>query len=220
MQPAPRPSRPKDPASPTATPVVRALLITRDDPAIVRGLRAGEPWARAALFDRCAPAVERIVRRILGPGRDEVADVVHDAFVQALSSFDKLRDPQALISWIQSIATHTACKAIRARRARRWLFFWDPAELPDLPSDARDPQLTEACRRTYAVFDRLPTDERAAFALRYIEGLEVERVAELCDVSLSTIKRRLARAETRFTAAARHDEVLSTWLEEGDRWTK
>ncbi len=220
MQPAPRPSRPKDAASPTSTPVVRALPITRDDPAIVRGLRAGEPWARAVFFDRCAPAVERIVRRVLGPGRDEIADVVHDAFVQALSSLDKLRDPQALISWMQSIATHTACKAIRARRARRWLFFWDPAKLPDPPIDAHDPQLTEACRRTYAVLDRLPADERAAFALRYVEGLEVERVAELCNVSLSTIKRRLARAETRFTAAARHDEMLSTWLEEGDRWTK
>lgn len=221
MPPAPRPSRPKDPEPfGGPKPVVRALPITRDDPAIVRGLRAGEPWARAALFDRCAPVVESIVRRILGPGKDDIADVVHDAFVQALVSLDKLRDPQALIAWMQKIATHTACKVIRARRARRWLFFWDPAELPELHTDGVDPHLTEACRRTYAVLDRLPTDERAAFALRYIEGLEVERVAELCDVSLSTIKRRLARAETRFTAAARHDEILSTWLEEGDRWTK
>ena len=200
--------------------VVRALPVVRDDPAIVRGLRAGEVWARAALFDRCAPTVERIVRRILGHGRDEIADVVHDVFIQALTSIDKLREPQALVGWMQQIAAHTACKAIRARRARRWLFFWDPAELPEPSSDGVDPHLTEACRRTYAVLDKLPADERAAFALRYIEGLEVERVAELCDVSLSTIKRRLARADVRFTAAARRDEVLSTWLEEGDRWTK
>jgi RNA polymerase sigma-70 factor, ECF subfamily len=221
MQPVPRPSRPRD-AEPLANmkPVVRALPITRDDPAIVRGLRAGEPWARAALFDRCAPVVERIVRRILGRGADEIADVVHDAFVQALASIDKLRDPQVLVTWMQTIATYTACKAIRARRLRKWLFFWDPAKLPEPLVDGVDPHLSEACTRTYAVLERLPTDERVAFALRYIEGLEVERVAELCNVSLSTIKRRLARAETRFTAAARHDEVLSTWLEEGDRWTK
>jgi RNA polymerase sigma-70 factor (ECF subfamily) len=221
MHPVPRPSRPRDAELlGNAKPVVRALPITRDDPSIVRGLRAGEPWARAALFDRCAPVVERIVRRILGRGRHEIADVVHDAFVQALASIDKLRDPQALISWMQTIATYTACNAIRARRLRKWLFFWDPAELPEQPIDGVDPHLSEACRRTYAILERLPTNERAAFALRYIEGLEVERVAELCDVSPSTIKRRLARAETRFTAAARHDEILSTWLEEGDRWTK
>jgi RNA polymerase sigma-70 factor, ECF subfamily len=220
MQPA-RPQRVKESAQVSVvTPVVRALPIVRDDPAIVRGLRAGEPWARAALFDRCAPAVERIVRRILGRGRQEIDDVLHDAFVQALVSIDKLRDPQALVGWMQKIATHTACRAIRARRARRWLFFWDPAELPEHPTDGVDSDLTEACRRTYALLERLPTDERAAFALRYIEGLEVERVAELCDVSASTIKRRLTRAESRFTAAAKNDEVLSKWLEEGRRWTK
>jgi RNA polymerase sigma-70 factor (ECF subfamily) len=121
---------------------------------------------------------------------------------------------------MQQIATHTACRAIRARRARRWLFFWDPAELPEAAVNDVDSDVTEACRRTYAVLERLPADERVAFALRYIEGMEVERVAECCDVSLSTIKRRLDRAETRFTAAARHDEVLSKWLEEGRRWTK
>ena len=215
-----RPQRTKDAAPKSgASPVVRALPVLRDDPAIVRGLRAGEPWARAALFDRCAPTVERIVRRILGRGRHEISDVVHDAFVQALGSLDNLRDPQALVGWMQKIATHTACRAIRARRARRWLFFWDPAELPEPPMDSVDSEVTEACRRTYALLERLPTDERVAFALRYIEGMEVERVAELCDVSLSTIKRRLGRAETRFTAAARRDEVLAKWLEEGQRWT-
>ena len=219
MQSATRPQRTKESATKSESPpVVRALPIMRDDPAIVRGLRAGEPWARAALFDRCAPAVERIVRRVLGRGRDEIDDVVHDAFVQALGSLDKLRDPQALIGWMQKIATHTACRAIRAQRARRWLFFWDPAELPEPATDGVDSEVTEACRRTYALLERLPTDERVAFALRYVEGMEIEKVAELCDVSLSTIKRRLGRAETRFTAAARHDEVLSKWLEEGQRW--
>jgi RNA polymerase sigma-70 factor, ECF subfamily len=215
-----RPQKPKESPHLGAMAPVRALPIMRDDPAIVRGLRAGEPWARAALFDRCAPSVERIVRRILGRGHHEIADVVHDAFVQALSSVDKLRDPQALVGWMQKIATYTACRAIRARRARQWLFFWDPAELPDPPVNGVDSDLTEACRRTYEVLERLPTDERVAFALRYIEGLEVERVAELCDVSVSTIKRRLSRAETRFTAAARRDDVLAKWLEEGERWTK
>lgn len=221
MQPAPRPQRTKQTTPQSGvSPVVRALPVLRDDPAIVRGLRAGEPWARAALFDRCAPTVERIIRRILGRGQHEIEDVVHDAFVQALGSLERLRDPQALVGWMQTIATHTACRAIRARRARRWLFFWDSEELPESPATDIDADVSEACRRTYALLEKLPTDERVPFALRYIEGLEVERVAELCDVSLSTVKRRLNRAETRFTAAARHDEVLAKWLEEGQRWTK
>lgn len=148
MQSSARPQRTKENAPKTgSSPVVRALPVVRDDPAIVRGLRADEPWARAALFDRCAPSVERIIRRILGRGRHEIADVVHDAFVQALSSLDNLRDPQALVGWMQKIATYTACRAIRARRARQWLFFWDPAELPEPSVEGVDAETTEACRR-------------------------------------------------------------------------
>ena len=36
----------------------------RDDTALVEGLSAGEPWARAALFERYAPPIERLLRKI------------------------------------------------------------------------------------------------------------------------------------------------------------
>ncbi len=199
---------------------VVALPSVAGDVALVEGLRSGEAWARAALFDRYAPQVERILRRILGSDRHtEIADLCHDTFVQALQSVDRLREAEALAGWMQSIAAHTAFRAIRSRRARRWLFFWEPAELPEVSVEGVDPELVEAYRRTYAVLDRFPAAERVAFALRYIEGMDVARVAEVCDVSLATIKRRLARAEQRFARAARRDEVLRPWLEQGGRWT-
>src|SRR4029079_218194 len=86
-------------------PAVRALPIVRDDAALVAGLKAGEPWARAALFDRYAPTVERILRRVLGNDRHgDMADLVQDAFVQALASIEGLREAEALLAWMQTIA--------------------------------------------------------------------------------------------------------------------
>jgi RNA polymerase sigma-70 factor, ECF subfamily len=208
--------------SPTALAagVVRPLPSVRDDHALVKGLRAGEMWARAALFDRYAPDVERILRRILGYEiHTDIADLVHDTFVQALASFDTIRDAAALRGWMQSIAAHTAYRAIRSRKVRRWLRFWEPSEIPEVPVSDVDPDVREAYRRTYKALDRLPADERVAFVLRYVEGMDLGQLAETCQVSLSTIKRRLARAETRFMRAAQRDEVLRTWLEEGGRWT-
>jgi len=108
----------------SADDVVRELPLVRDGAALVDGLRAGEPWARAALFERYAPMVERIVRRVVGHDRHtELADVVQDAFVQALASIDRIRDPMALPAWMQTVEAHAAHHAIRARRARRWLRF-------------------------------------------------------------------------------------------------
>jgi RNA polymerase sigma-70 factor, ECF subfamily len=200
--------------------VVRQLPFVRDDAALVAGLRAGEAWARAALFDRYAPHVERILRRILGHHQHtDFADLLHDAFVQALASIDGLRDADALLAWMQTIAARTAYRAIRARRIRRWLCFWEPDELPEMPAVGIEPEILEAHRRTYALLDSLPARERVAFALRYIEGMELAKVAAVLDISLATVKRRLTHAEQRFARAAERDPVLRPWLKEGGRWT-
>jgi RNA polymerase sigma-70 factor (ECF subfamily) len=199
--------------------MLRVLPVVRDDAAVLAGLRAGEAWAKGLFFERYAPHVERILRRVLGnDAHGDLADLVHDAFIQALRSLDAMRDPQALLAWMQTIATRTAYRAIRARRARRWLRFWAPEELPDPPSEA-DPASLEAYRRTYAVLNRMPADERVAFALRYIDGMDLAEVARACEVSLATIKRRLVKAEERFVAAAQKDDLLAQRLLSGGRWT-
>ncbi len=213
-------ARPSNPGPGPDGATVRALPIVRDDVALVAGLRAGEAWARAALFDRYAPHVERILRRVLGNDRHgDMADLVQDAFVQALASLDRLREAEALLAWMQTIAARTAFRAIRTRKARAWLKFWEPAEVPEPAVEGADPDVIEAHRHTYALLERMPAEERVIFALRYIDGMELERIAEIREVSLATIKRRLSRAEQRFSHAAQRDSVLRPWLEEGGRWT-
>jgi RNA polymerase sigma-70 factor (ECF subfamily) len=57
----------------------------------------------------------------------------------------------------------------------------------------------------------MTVDDRMVFALRFIEGMELQEIATELAVSLSTVKRRLARASTRFEAAARHTRCLRDW---------
>lgn len=201
--------------------VVRALPVpVRDDAALLAGLRAGEAWARAGFFDRYAPAVKRILRRVLGPAGDpELPDLVQDAFLEALRSIDRVREASTLAAWMQSIAAHTALRAIRRRSRKKWLRFWEPADLEQAHAVAPNAEACEALSRTYAALDRLDAEQRLAFTLRYVEGLELVDVASACGVSLATVKRRLARAEQRFVAIAQGDAVLRRWLEEGGRWT-
>jgi RNA polymerase sigma-70 factor (ECF subfamily) len=120
---------------------------------------------------------------------------------------------------MQTIAARTAFRAIRARKARAWLKFWEPSEVPEVVCEGADPDVLEAHRHTYALLERMPAEERVIFALRYIDGMELERIAAVCEVSLATIKRRLSRAEQRFAHAAERDSVLRPWLQEGGRWT-
>jgi RNA polymerase sigma-70 factor (ECF subfamily) len=215
-----RPAALSAPTLPSAPAVVRALPAVRDETALLEGLRAGEAWAKAALFERHAPQVQRILRKVLGPQpRLELPDLIHDVFVRALASVDQLREPGAMPAWLQMITLRVAYRALHAQKARRWLRFWEPLETVEIPAGAVDLDALEAYRRTYAVLDRMPAEERVVFALRHIDGMELSPLAVACGVSLATVKRRLVKAEQRFASAAQRDPVLRAWLEEGSRWT-
>jgi RNA polymerase sigma-70 factor (ECF subfamily) len=196
--------------------VVRLPQPARTDEEIVRGMREEEAWAAAALLDRYGALVERIVRRIMGHDPD-LQDLVQDAFATILASVSQVRDDKALKGWIAQVAAHTAHHAIRRRKLTRLIFFWQKDE-PELSCEI-DVGAREGVLRVYKALEKLPADERVAFALRTIDEMPLEDVASACGVSLATIKRRLARAEQRFTAIVRGDPVLETWMKEGEKWT-
>jgi RNA polymerase sigma-70 factor (ECF subfamily) len=197
--------------------VVRPLPFAGDDDALIAALRAGDRRAVAALIERHATHVLRVLARILGADA-ELPDLQHDVFVRALGSLEDVRDPSALKGWLSIIAVNTARTALKRRGLRRWLRFLPWEEVPEVEAPAASADDTEALRVTYGVLDRLPREERIAFALRFVEGMELTEVAAATGVSLATAKRRLSRAQGRFLALAGREPALSEWIQEGARW--
>jgi RNA polymerase sigma-70 factor (ECF subfamily) len=195
----------------------RRIGFAGGDAALVEALRSGHPGAPTELFDRYSAHIERVLAAVLGIDR-ELPDLLHEVFSKAFSDIDKLDNPERLGSWLTSIAVFTARGCIRRRRRGRWLRFWAPEELPDVPTGEAPLEAREALAAIYRVLDNLPTQERIVFSLRFVSGLELTDVARACRVSLSTIKRRLGRAEQLFLEAARRDPVLSERLEGSERW--
>jgi RNA polymerase sigma-70 factor (ECF subfamily) len=173
------------------------------DAALVVAARAGEVWAREALFRRHAVAANRLALRLLG--RDhEVEDVVQDAYVIVLGGLDRLQDPQAFGSFLAGVIVRRVRRVIWRRRLARRLGLIPGAEpidlgvllAPDAPAD-----VVAELRSIYAVVDELPADERVALLLRRVEGVPLEEVARLCNCSTATAKRRIAAAEQRLRRA-------------------
>jgi RNA polymerase sigma-70 factor, ECF subfamily len=200
--------------------VVLPLGFAGDDRALVEALRANHPGAKAALFQRHVGWVERLITHVIGFDA-ELADILQEVFTRALGSIHTLKDPSALEPWLGRVATHTARKVLRTRTRRAWLRrFVDSSEEEryEPAALAFAPEARQALRAVYRVLDVLPADERIAFALRFIDGMELTEVAASCDVSLATIKRRLVRSEKRFVAVAARYPELSPWLEGGAKW--
>jgi len=195
-------------------------FLAEDVASLVAGVRAGNPGAKAAFFMRYSADVERLVTHLIGPDR-ELADILQEVFVQALSSLASLRDPEALKPWLLRIATNCARRTLRTRSRRAWLRFFADAdeEARFEPATAMlDAEGRETVRAVYTSLGRMPADERIAFALRYVDGMELTEVAEACSVSLATAKRRISRAEARFVRMASSHPALEQWLREGARW--
>ncbi len=198
------------------TSVVRELhpLHKAADGLLVSEIRKGSTEAAGVLFDRYGAHVERLVWSILGP-EPEAEDLLHEIFVRALEKIETVEEPSRLKSWLTGITVYTAREWIRRRTRWRWLRFVDV--LPETSQPTASEEVSEATRCTFDVLRSMSADERVFFSLRFIEGMELAEVALACDVSISTVKRRLKSAEKHFVARAKRHEALRPWLEEG-RW--
>jgi RNA polymerase sigma-70 factor (ECF subfamily) len=187
------------------------LPAPESDEILVLALRARHPDAGTQLFDRYAPHVRRVLVRVMGPD-SEILDLVHDVFVTALESVHRLVDPRALRAWLTQIAVFTARARIRRRVRGRVLRFLPFSELPEPELPPVDFEASESMQAVYRVLGDLDADQRIAFALRFVAGMELTEVAASCGVSLATIKRRLSRAQSNFATSAQREPALVEWL--------
>ena len=182
---------------------------TESDAMLVFALRGQDLSAAGRLYDRYASNVRGMVHRMLGPDA-ELDDVVQDVFVAAITSIGNLREPTLLKSWLLGIAVGKVRDHLRTRWRRRWLSFLPTEELPERAVPGSESQV-DVVQEVCSILDRLPPEERIALLLHRLEGLSLEEAAKTCNMSVSTFKRRVARAEAKFILRAKYHPALTEW---------
>jgi RNA polymerase sigma-70 factor (ECF subfamily) len=198
------------PVSRVAPPHLRLLEEPQERPSLAQALQARRASAERAFLEEYTPFVERLLTRILG-FESELDDLVQEVFVRAFVRIDDLRDDN-LKSWIGAFAVNVAREALRRRRRRRWLSFVAPEEMLDVPTATATPEIRDAALALYSLLGKMDPEDRVVFSLRLIEGMQLAEIAVLCDLSLSTVKRRIQRAEAWFSTRARRDPRLADWV--------
>lgn len=182
----------------------------RDDVMLVAGLVARAPWAEAAVWHRYMPLVYRLAFRTLG-SEHAAEDLTQDVFVRLFLKVQTLRDPTALRSFIVSITLRLLKWEMRKRRVRQWVTLSPSGELPEIPAPQVDIVARRTVRRFYRLLETLRPEDRAIFALRYIEQFTLEEVAGAVGVSLATVKRRLTRIWSRVSRLVNGDPELEAF---------
>jgi len=183
-----------------------------DDRACVRAAREGDEAAFAALVRRHSGGLHRSVARILGDDA-EAWDVVQMAFLRAwrrLSSYD---ERWSFATWLYRIGTNLAIDLLRSRSSRdRAHRAGGEHHLRVVSSPSASERVDEG--EVERLLDRLVTvltpQQRSAFVLRELEGMETAEVARVLGCSATTVRNHVfqARKVLRRELARRYPEYL------------
>jgi RNA polymerase sigma factor (sigma-70 family) len=169
---------------------------------LARGLIAGDAWAIAEAWHRFAPMVIMMAERCLG-SRSEAEDIGQEVFYRVFRKAKTLREPNSLRSFVYSFAVRALRTELRRKKLGAWLTFDQPETLVDLGGRTLDVESRDYLRRLHALLDRLAPRDRLVFVLRRMESMTVEEIATYMGISVSTVKRSMARASNR----------LSRWID-------
>jgi len=172
------------------------------DGELARALMNGRGWAITETWHRFAPAVIMMAARALG-SESEAEDVAQEAFQRVFAKAKTLRDPERLRSFVFSFAIRVLKTELRRKRTRGWLSFHRPEAFLDMRCEATNMEARDLLHRFYGLLDRLAPRHRLVFALRHLESMTVEEVADSMELSVSTVKRSLEHATGK----------MSRWIE-------
>ena len=191
-----------------------------DDVALAEALIRRDPQATFVAWAALHGLAVATLRRLAGPG-PEVEDLVQEVFLRFFRQVPKLRDPQALRSFLIGICLRVVRGDRRQRWLRRFLRLTDSGDAPEPKVAVRDGDLAGDAReivgRYYAILDRLGGVERSLYVARHVERLPLAEVAALHGLSDSTARRRLLRVARRVAAMVDRDPALSAYLAEEKR---
>jgi len=151
-----------------------------------------------ALFQQHRPRLFGLAYRMLGTPSD-AEDVLHDAWLRwHAQDADALDDPEA---WLVTVTTRIALD--RLRRAKTERAHYPGPWLPEpLAAESEQPEAqlerAESLTLTFLLLlERLSAEERAAFLLREVLGVDYAELARVLDRSEAACRQMVHRARER-----------------------
>ena len=131
------------------------------------------------------------LRRVVGEG-PVALDLMQDVWLTVYQRLSGLHTPESFRVWIYRIAHDRAVTFIR-RQSREHDVLVQLAEEQDETSDA--PSYFENAELVHCALGQLSVLHREVLALRFLEDLSVEQIAEVTNCPLATARSRLFHAK-------------------------
>ena len=189
-----------------------------DDSALARRAAAGDRDAFAELYRRHESRVFNLCYRILG-SRDDAAGATREAFAGVVHRLPRIGGPDLAFATCVLSSARDACHDLLQRRRRAQPSYemsatpagggvaFDPGDPEDDPErrallEARNEEIRTANLS-------LPLRQREVLALRELEDLSYDEIAELMEVDRNSVAQLIARARLNLRDALRGTALTS-----------
>jgi RNA polymerase sigma-70 factor (ECF subfamily) len=190
-------------------------LAALGDAALVRLVAERRPEALAELYDRFAPTLLALARRILGNQAD-AEEVLQEAFVQVWSRGQRYDPARSSVStWLVLIARSRAIDRLRNRKVVERTHeasareaagdagdLGQPSTSPEAVENVFIQERHERVRREMAA---LPAEQRQVLEMAFYEGLTQTEIAAKAALPLGTVKTRTLLAMKKLRNALRQE---------------
>ncbi|HZS06647.1 MAG TPA: sigma-70 family RNA polymerase sigma factor [Blastocatellia bacterium] len=188
--------------------VAQTAIVWADEARLLARLRAGEMQAFEDLVNEFQPLIFALTLRILGNAED-ARDATQETFLKIYRHLAHFRGEASLKTWVCKVAINQARTSDRWWRRRRR----DETDSLDISDDDRErlgalsaetladaaasPESQtlsrERSRQLQRALSEVKKDFRIAVVLRDIEGMTYEEIACILEISVGTVKSRIAR---------------------------
>lgn len=185
-----------------------AALRELSDAELLRRIAEHRQEALATLYDRFAPLLLAVTRRILGNGAD-AEEVVQEAFVQVWAQAARY-DPRrsSVPTWLVLIARSRAIDLLRSRGVRERAVTAATAGAPsdESPEGPRAVWYEERRSRLAAALEVLPAEQRQVVQQAFFLGMSQREIAEATGLPLGTVKTRTLLAMRKLRESLREEK--------------
>lgn len=170
------------------------------DAELVAATQGGDRQAFGALVERHQERLFNTLLRVLG-NADDASEVLQDAFVQAYTKLDSFRGSSQFYTWMYRVALNLACSHRRRSKRHREEVSIDAmkSNIGQEPIDnevSPDERLhrSEQAEVVQAALLKLSDEHRQILVLREMEDCSYDKIAEILQMPVGTVRSRLFRA--------------------------
>ena len=171
---------------------------------LVNRFKKGEDEIFAELVKRYQKKVYNTTYRMLG-NKEDASDLAQESFLKVYKNLHRFQGRSSFSTWLFKITANLCRDELRKRQRdldtsslSKTLELNEGEVEPQIADDTFNPEkisLNQEMRfKIQEVINRLPLKQKEVIVLREIQGFTYEKIAEILDIALGTVKSRISRA--------------------------